>query len=202
MKLFFARHGESEANLLRVMSNRNVNHHLTDAGREQALKLAQTLASEGVEHVYASPICRARETGEIVAGELGVPLTLCDGLREFHCGVLEGRGDEEAWAQHLWVQNQWFHHDDPNARIEGGESFADIEKRFRAMLATTLSAHTDSQAVLYVSHGATLGAMMPLVLENLTQERLWELGLKYTTIIEVVQNQDLLICVRWNGVAV
>jgi len=33
MKLYFARHGESEANTLGVISNRGLKHGLTDTGR-------------------------------------------------------------------------------------------------------------------------------------------------------------------------
>ena len=200
MKVFFARHGESEANLLRVMSNRDMAHRLTANGREQALLLAKCLAGKGIGHVYASPICRARETAEIVADELDVPLTLADGLREFDCGVLEGRGAPEAWEKHHWVQNQWYFHNDPDARIEGGENFLEIETRFRETFDKALEGHdeTDS-AILFVTHGAALTAMMPLLLDNVTLENLWEHGLKYITVIEAAKDGNKWVCARWNG---
>ena len=40
MRIYFARHGESEANLLHVFSNRGVKHGLTARGRAQAETLA------------------------------------------------------------------------------------------------------------------------------------------------------------------
>lgn len=42
MRLLFARHGESEANVDRVFSNRGWGHPLTPAGREQARVLAES----------------------------------------------------------------------------------------------------------------------------------------------------------------
>ena len=45
MKLYFVRHGESEANLLHELSNRGLRHGLTDLGREQAGLLAEESAS-------------------------------------------------------------------------------------------------------------------------------------------------------------
>ena len=44
MRLYFVRHGQSEANVLRVISNRDLPHHLTDMGRQQAEALARSLA--------------------------------------------------------------------------------------------------------------------------------------------------------------
>jgi probable phosphoglycerate mutase len=200
MRIFFARHGESEANLLQVMSNRDIQHHLTQAGRDQAIALAKALEGQGIGHVYSSPICRARETAEIVSNRLGAALTIADGLREFDCGILEGLGDEESWKQHQWVQEQWYFHVNPAARIEEGESFIDIETRFGRTLGEIVHRHGEvGSAVLMLTHGATMTAMLPHLLANLTREQLWERGLTYTTFIEAKVGHYGLRCVRWNG---
>ncbi|MFO7662130.1 MAG: histidine phosphatase family protein, partial [Chloroflexota bacterium] len=72
MKLIFARHGESLANILHEISNRGLKHPLTSNGREQAAALAQALAFRSLDHIYTSPILRAIETAVIVAHRLGV----------------------------------------------------------------------------------------------------------------------------------
>lgn len=96
MKLYFTRHGESEANLLREHSNRGFRHPLTSKGREQAAILAQKLVDVPVPQLFTSPIMRAVQTAEILSGTLGVPYESADALREYDCGILEGRADEEA----------------------------------------------------------------------------------------------------------
>lgn len=70
---YFARHGESDANLQRVFANRGDGPPLTSCGRQQASTLAGQLAGDGIQHVYASSLLRARQTAEILASRLAVP---------------------------------------------------------------------------------------------------------------------------------
>lgn len=91
MKLYFVRHGESEANLLREFSNRGLKHGLTDKGRTQAAELAQKLKETPVTKIFSSPLLRAVQTTEILAASLSKPYQLTGALREYDCGVLEGK---------------------------------------------------------------------------------------------------------------
>ena len=74
MKLYFVRHGESVANLLREFSNSGVKHPLTERGVEQARRLAQQLAGILFEGIYSSPVLRAQQTAQIVADQVQVPV--------------------------------------------------------------------------------------------------------------------------------
>ena len=65
MRIYFARHGESQANLLHEISNRGLKHGLTRRGREQAVALADRLQNLAVTHIYSSPLLRAIETSVI-----------------------------------------------------------------------------------------------------------------------------------------
>ena len=51
-------------------------------------------------------------------------------LREFDCGLAEGRSDEEAWQLHASVMTDWLDRGRYGARIPGGESFDDLRRRF------------------------------------------------------------------------
>jgi broad specificity phosphatase PhoE len=97
MKIYFARHGESQANIQRVFSNRGLKHPLTPAGRLQAAQLARRLQDRSVTCIYSSPVLRAVETSIVVAHALGIDYEVADALRENDVGVLEGRADDEAW---------------------------------------------------------------------------------------------------------
>ena len=103
MRIYFIRHGESQANLLRQISNRGLRHGLTRIGREQTRSLAQKLEPCSITKIYASPVLRAIETGVILANQLGVDYELTDALREYDCGILEGRADPAAWRQSAGV---------------------------------------------------------------------------------------------------
>src|SRR5512136_313555 len=107
MRFYFVRHGQSEANVQRVISNRDLPHPLTELGRRQADALAQALADVPLAAIYSSPIIRAVQTAQIVAASNGLPLEIADALREPDCGIMEGRADEEAWAEHDRVVYDW-----------------------------------------------------------------------------------------------
>ncbi len=107
MRLYFVRHGESEANVLSIISNRGFKHGLTEKGRGQAATLAQNLKGASITRIYASPLKRAVETAKILAEAWGVEYTITPALREFDCGVAEDRGDPESWAIWHGVWDDW-----------------------------------------------------------------------------------------------
>lgn len=167
MKLYFVRHGQSEANVLQVISNRALMHPLTELGRQQAAQLAQSLADIPFVRIYVSPLLRARQTAEIVSAALHVPVELVDGLREPDCGIMEGRSDEAAWAEHHRVSEAWLVARDYDTRIEGGESHNDLRARFVPFLDQVLTdyGHT-SDSVLVISHGMLIYTMLSITLAN------------------------------------
>ncbi len=125
MRVYFVRHGESEANVLEVIANRGWRDGLTEKGRRQAYELATRLQEEVITEIYCSPLKRAVETANIVGTKLGLPVTVTDGLREFDCGELEGRGDPESWTAFRTLVQEWL--DEGNLAAEdfwGGKLFA------------------------------------------------------------------------------
>ncbi len=103
MKLYFVRHGESEANVLRVISNRWV-HPLTEKGRQQAHDLADKLRDADIIKIYTSPVSSAvADRGDPGPDPGGRVSKSPDALREFDCGIADGHADAEAWKLHAWV---------------------------------------------------------------------------------------------------
>jgi broad specificity phosphatase PhoE len=131
--------------------------------------LAQDLQGAGVAQIYSSPLLRARETADILATALDLACEVTDALREFDCGVAEGRSDPAAWALHQNVVESWMQHGDLNARIEEGESFLDIRDRFVPFVRDIVESHEEVGPVILVGHGGLYQCMLPLVLENVDQ---------------------------------
>jgi broad specificity phosphatase PhoE len=198
MKLIFTRHGESQANIEGILSNRDLPHDLSEKGRWQAQHLSEQLLDMNVTAIYASPILRAQQTAEIVAGRLGLSFSVADALREFDCGVMEGRGDAAAWQAHHDVIKAWTNgqHD---VRIEGGESFQDLKNRFQPFIADIVRQFENSQAsILLISHGSVLQQMLPLVLHNVTRRYSQQHPLANCALVIAAPSVQGLAALSWN----
>ena len=197
MQLVFAHHGESTANVLREISNRGFVHGLTDLGRQQAHELAARIQSL-VCKVYTSPLRRAVETTQTVAEAWGVEYEVVDALREYDCGVLEGRDDKEAWREHVEVRRQWYEEHNLEYRAEGGESFLDIKARFVPFVDALLERYRDiPETIVCVGHSGTYCAALPLVLTNVdhTFARHHIAGGTYSIVAE--PRAEGLFCLSW-----
>jgi ribonuclease H / adenosylcobalamin/alpha-ribazole phosphatase len=142
------RHGQTEHTPERRYSGRN-ELPLSRTGRAEAEPAAARAAQLGIEVVIASPLRRTRETAEIVAAELGVPVELDDDLVELDFGDLEGLTLDEALAAHPLAVRRFTA--DVTVRAPGGESVADVSARVARARRRILDRHS-GRTVLVVSH--------------------------------------------------
>jgi probable phosphoglycerate mutase len=200
MRIYFVRHAQSEANVLRIISNRDLPHHLTNLGRQQAEVLAQSFANLPLVTIYSSPIARATETAQIVAASRGLPVEMADALREPDCGIMEGRGDEAAWAEHARATHDWLE-GKSDSRIEGGESFSDLRARFVPFIDRLVAEHGNTDHnLLLITHGSLLYLMLPLVLTNIDLASVGEYPMPNTGIIITEERAHGQVCLEWCGV--
>jgi probable phosphoglycerate mutase len=197
VKLYFVRHGYSEANRLNEFSNRGLKHGLTESGRQQAATLAQSLAGIRVIRLFTSPLLRAVQTAEILSASLGVPYEITDALREFDCGVLEGTPFEagrQLFFNSLdeWRRGNWDH------RIDQGESFNDIKARFIPFIEQLVREYSDSpDSFVLVGHGGVYVCMLPLVLINVDMDFALAHGISNTGAVIAEQRPEGLVCTAW-----
>ncbi len=200
MKMILARHGESEANLLHIFSNRGLQHGLTERGRAQAAALAQRLEPLSVARIFSSPLLRAVQSAEILAAALRAPLEIVDALREYDCGVLEGRSDAASWAEYQRVLDEWLVHRRWESRIEGGESFVDMRERFVPFVERLVAEYGDSpQGIVLVGHGGLYRCMLPLVLANVDLDVMMHYPLGHTEFVVAEAQDGRLVCVEDSG---
>jgi probable phosphoglycerate mutase len=90
-RLLLIRHAQSVANIEGRMQGSG-NDPLTPRGIAQAHNLARRLQSDSLSNglIFCSPLQRAKQTAEIVAQALNLPLQLHPGLTEIDLGKLEG----------------------------------------------------------------------------------------------------------------
>lgn len=203
MRLYFVRHGESEANTLHEVSNRGYRHPLTTKGREQAIALAQSLSHVAVARIYSSPLMRAVQTAEILADALGAGLTLTGALREYDCGVLEGRSDPGCWEEHTRVLEDWILRGDWGSRSAGGESFLDIRARFEPFVKRLVLGNDDrAENLVLVGHGGLYIAMLPIVLVNVSYAFAGDHPFPNTGYVVAEATREGLVCTEWCGTPV
>lgn len=150
------RHGQTEWNVEGRYQG-HLESSLTPAGLAQAEALARRAVGQGLEVVYASDLRRARQTAEVIAGALGLPVHLEPGLRERHLGIFQGLLKSETKAQHP-EEYRRFKAGGADHAVPGGESARQCQQRVLATLGRMVARHAGGR-LLVVSHGGVLGAL-------------------------------------------
>lgn len=198
MKLYFIRHGESEANLQHVISNYGSAFGLTDHGKQQVQELAERLNDLDVSMMFSSPVLRAMDTADILYQTLGLPYRVHEALREYNCGILEGKSDEESWRQHRHYYEEWTLHHNYDSKPEGGESFVDIQNRFVPFIESFK--RDDHEEVLLVGHGGIFHLMLPLVLTNVDDQFVQTHNIGNAEYVIADLQADRFKCLQWGDV--
>lgn len=147
--ILLARHGETDWNLERRVQG-HTDRSLNERGLEQARALAESLAGERLDAVYASDLRRAVDTANEVARRHGLDVVALPELREKHFGTWEGLTDEDVLARF------------PDARRGhwgDGETPDQLADRVLAGLRRIAAEHPGGH-VLVVTHGGPLRAVL------------------------------------------
>ena len=153
-RLLLIRHGESEGNLARVFTHTPA-VPITETGRAQVERAAEWVAARyRPSRIVTSPFVRARQTADILARRLGLPVTVETDLRERSYGDLAGQPYASARAlPDFDPATYWLWH--PPG---GGESLLEVAARAGAALDRVARSGPDDE-VLVVSHGAVMMAL-------------------------------------------
>jgi broad specificity phosphatase PhoE len=153
--ILLVRHGETDWNAEGRIQGQT-NSSLNERGREQARALAEQLAGEQIDAVYASDLDRARETAEILALRLDLPVVLDPALRERNFGSWEGKTVAELEEQSPGAWARW---------REGNEGEGDVEdhlalaERVRDAIRRLAAAHP-GERILVVAHGGVIRVIL------------------------------------------
>jgi probable phosphoglycerate mutase len=157
-ELLLARHGETDWNRDRRFQG-HADPPLNDSGREQARALAEEVAGERIDFVYASDLVRARETAEIVAARLGADVVARRELREIDVGDWEGLTWQEIEELHPEGARAWH---ERGHGWNSGETYDELGERIIAALRQIAADHP-AQRVLVVGHGGTVRALRAFI---------------------------------------
>ncbi len=152
-RVILVRHGESEGNRDRTFTQSS-EVPLTPHGREQVrVTAARIAAGYAPARIVASPYTRARQTAEIIALLLALPVELDAAFREQSFGVFAGQPYET-------VLRDAAHHDGPrwHWRPPDGESLMDVSERVVPAF-ERLTRAAAGRDVVVVSHGGVMLAL-------------------------------------------
>jgi isoleucyl-tRNA synthetase len=144
-EVILMRHGESENNILDILSAYKASdpYGLTDAGKKETEEAAQRLGT--IDIIYASDVRRAKETAEIVQKITGAELVFDERLREYDMGVWSGKTDKE-------FQREWSFLTRTQRTPEGAEDYGTIKSRVVGAVEEINQKH-EGKRILIVSHG-------------------------------------------------
>lgn len=158
MKIYLARHGQTEWNRLgRIQGSRDV--ELEAEGLEQARKLGRNVLNQGlkISKIYTSTQKRAVDTARIISAGIGVGFVEVEGLEEINLGRWEGM----TWGQvrkmypadfDEWMNNREY------SQAHGGESYVGMTQRvLEALDGIIRENHKD---VMVVTHGAVIMCLL------------------------------------------
>jgi len=148
MKLYYARHGQTDWNAQnRICSTTDV--PLNETGIAQAHELAEKVAALGdVDMIVASPMLRARKTAEIVEQVIGKQIVFDERLREWDFGELNGAQGEGFFEAVRQFRSTEF----ALPLGETGETLLQLCHRVYAALEDIRTTHA-GKTVLIVAHG-------------------------------------------------
>ncbi|HSB43106.1 MAG TPA: histidine phosphatase family protein [Methylomirabilota bacterium] len=181
-RLVLARHGQSVSNAVRRFQGAQ-DVALSPLGVRQAEALRQAVGRRRIAHVYTSPLERARRTAEIAVAGLDLPLTVVADLRELSLGEWEGCTVEEIRTRPGDPYAQWVR-DPVQCRPPGGEPLAQVQARALQAVDRIASAHPDGEAILIVSHGGVISALLAHWL-GLPLSSIWRIAVSNCSLSEI-----------------
>lgn len=155
-EMWLVRHGQTDWNLNGIYQGQS-DIPLNETGIQQARDLAVELRQTRFERIYSSDLDRARQTAEIIAAELGVPVVVDARLREINQGVWEGKTIEyvRQTYQPDFSRNPKYI---TTPRAEGAESLVEVLARMVEAANAYHAAHPGGR-ILLATHGLSAASL-------------------------------------------
>jgi len=133
---------------------------LAEIGEEQASLVAERLAHEDLDGLYATTLRRTVQTAAPLAARLGITPTIEPGLREVMLGEWEGGlfrirvAERHPVAIQMFIQERW-------DAIPGAESTEAFTDRIRESIERLAAKHTDRRIAVF-THGGVIGQVVAM----------------------------------------
>ena len=161
--ILLIRHGQSEpyrpGTPFRLVDG-HADPALTPNGHEQAQRLADRLATAGIDAIYVSTLQRTAQTAAPLADRLGITPQVEAELREVHLGIWEGGEYRQRVAEHDPIARQVFEQERWDV-IPGAEASAALAGRVRGAIDRLAAGHAGHRVAIF-THGGVIGQALAL----------------------------------------
>ena len=158
-KLLLIRHGESEADILKVHEGR-ADFPLTEKGHQQAAAMGKWVSDRyEIDLIFASTLRRAAQTAGYLSEASGVSILFDEDLMEFNNGLLAGLPFEEAARLYPKVEGLA-----PDQSVYGQETQYEFRDRAERALKNCLRQIPDGATAAIVSHGGMINQLFDVLI--------------------------------------
>jgi broad specificity phosphatase PhoE len=172
-RIVLVRHGQTAWNR-EVRFRGQADLELDESGLKQAEATGRYVAARWpVVAVYASPLRRAMQTAEAIAGAQGLTAQPLAGLLDINFGAWQGLSPDEVSQRYPDLYQAWV--EAPHTVCApGGERLDDVRSRVVSALEDVIARHP-AQSVALVSHTAVNRVLLCAVL-GWGNDHFWRLG--------------------------
>ncbi|MFW0837402.1 MAG: class I tRNA ligase family protein [Candidatus Komeilibacteria bacterium] len=149
------RHGLTDWNKDGIVQGQS-NVPLDEQSIEQIYDFADKIKQHGYTAIVSSPLQRARQTAEIIAEKLKLPVVIEPLVRERDYGVFEGKAVKD-----IKQSDPDYYKDKINYKISGAETYDEMQKRAEKFL-QKMDKEFPGQKVLVISHNAFMRSLRRL----------------------------------------
>lgn len=172
--LYIIRHGKTDWNEIHKLQGRT-DIPLNEEGRQMARDAAKEYGDIHFDVCYCSPLCRARETAELLLEGRDVPIVIDERLKEMSFGIYEGV--ENSFAIGDCPVNVLFQHPEEYSPVPEGESLDELYARTGEFLREVVNPLLEEgKDVVIVGHGAMNSSIVCQV-RNIPLKDFWSAGI-------------------------
>jgi broad specificity phosphatase PhoE len=191
--LMLVRHGETLWNKEEIFRGR-ADIELNVTGLKQAGLLGAYLADTKISAIYSSPLKRAVQTAQSVAGYQQIPVTVAEELNDLDFGEWQGLSVETVRSKYKELFIDW-QKNPQSVKIPGGESLDDV--RQRALKLAELVITGDKAVVAFVSH-RVINKVLICALLGLDNSHFWNIKVDTCGVTTFIYENDRFVLARHN----
>ncbi|WP_036673005.1 histidine phosphatase family protein [Paenibacillus sp. HGF5] len=184
MQIILIRHGESEADILRVHEGR-ADFSLTELGRKQVRLMADKVKTQfPPDFIWGSTLKRAKETASTLAETIGCDIQFEDDLMEHNNGILAGLSFEEA--------KKFPPPKELHERVENGESAIEFRMRIESIFSKIITS-SKYERIAIVAHGGVINCLLRSFFKMPVEKEFWfKSGDTAIHLIEITATQRIV----------